>query len=396
MSKHKQIKTIAVALRLSFSSHREILHAISTYAKAQHWSLRLLQIPNDFTVESIRQLVAKKIDGLIASDLTDIRMFRALSKGGVPAISIGKTPLNPASGHLSSVSNDERAIGRMGAEYLCSLGKFRSFGFLSAGETNESSRERQRGFEEALGEQGYACSQLETQDARDGSERDLSSIGNWLLNLDKPAAIMAIYDIRATHLMAAAKRQRIKIPESVSVIAVDNDELLCDLTDPPLTSIAPDFSRIGLLAGKEMSRLLRMKTAQQLLVPPKRIIERESTKHIPPAAHIVNKAIDFIRRNALSGISANDVVTHLGISHRLADLRFRDSTGSSILATIIATRIDAIKQRLKSSNATIKAISAACGFQSENHAKKVFRQKVGMSMSEFRRRNQTSNTTGRG
>lgn len=396
MSKKKQIKTIVIALRLSFSSHREILHAISTYAKVQHWSLRLLQIPNDFTLESIRQLVDEKIDGLITSDLTDNQMFRILSKSDIPIVSIGKTPFNPASGRLSSISNDERAIGHLGAEYLCSLGKFRSFGFLSADETNESSRERQHGFEEVLVEQGHTCSHHGAQDAHDGSERDLTSIGNWLLNLNKPAAIMAVYDIRATHLMEAAKRQRIRIPKSVSVIAVDNDELLCDFTDPPLTSIAPDFSRIGLLAGKEMTRLLRKKAAQQLLVPPKRIIERESTKHIPPAAHIVNEAMDFIRRNALNGISADDVVAHLGISHRLADLRFRESTGSSLLATIIATRIDAVKRRLTFSHATIKAISAACGFQSENHAKKVFRQKVGMSMSEFRRHAQNSIPKGQG
>ena len=169
---------------------------------------------------------------------------------------------------------------------------------------------------------------------------------------------------------------------------MDNDELLCDTAEPTLTSIAPDHIRLGELAAEALKNLMNGAHRHHALTirsSVKTIVERQSAKPVTPATRLVEQAMAFIRRNALKGISAVDVVNHLGVSRRLADARFRQFTGQSILATILKVRLDEVKCRLRDTDTPIAKITAACGFKGENYAKKLFRSRFGMSMSEWRR-----------
>ena len=122
------------------------------------------------------------------------------------------------------------------------------------------------------------------------------------------------------------------------------------------------------------------------------IVERQSAKPVTPATRLVEQATAFIRRNALKGIGAMDVVNHLGVSRRLADVRFRQFTGQSILAAILKVRLDEVKRRLRDTNTPIAKIAAACGFRGENYAKKLFKSRFGVSMSVWRAQHSTRQT----
>ena len=167
-------------------------------------------------------------------------------------------------------------------------------------------------------------------------------------------------------------------------------QLLCDTAEPTLTSIAPDHIRLGELAAEALNGMMREPSRHRtrtIRSNVKTIVERQSAKPVTPATQLVERAMSFIRRNAIKGISTMDVVNHLGVSRRLADVRFRQFTGQTILSTILKIRLDEVKRRLRDTETPIAKITAACGFRGENYAKKLFKSRFGVSMSAWRSQN---------
>ena len=380
-----KIHRIWVYLNLSYASGRDILYGISRYARANaHWNIRLLPFSGKTSQQPFP--LPDEADGIIASE--PLAADAATSR--IPLVVIGTREkwLGRRMRSLAFVRNDDVAIGRSGADFLKSLGKFHSFGFVPTNTPYYCSILRSEGFRVELkkGSAGeireYAAKGME-----DGSPEDIESLGRWLADLPKPTAVMAVHDMRATHVLEAANLMKIKVPEQMAVIGVDNDELLCDFTSPQLTSIYPDHVKEGELAAATLKTLLRkndLRHTQTFRSNAKSIVERESTRNISPATHIAEEAMSFIRRNALKGIGAADVARHLRVSRRLCDLRFKECHGETVLETILRIRFSELKRRLTSSGASIGKITAACGFTCESHAKRMFKKRFGMSMREWR------------
>ena len=182
----------------------------------------------------------------------------------------------------------------------------------------------------------------------------------------------------------------IKIPDSLAVIGVDNDRVYCETSRPMITSITPNHARVGELAARALKKLMqspsKAKNPIEIMSPSNhKIIERQSTKPISPMAQLVNHAESFIRQNATKGISAADVAADLGVSRRLADLRFRQAAGKSILEAILDCRFDEMKRLLRVTDIPVGKIIASCGFSTISNAKSLFKKRYGMSMSEYRR-----------
>ena len=117
---------------------------------------------------------------------------------------------------------------------------------------------------------------------------------------------------------------------------------------------------------------------------PKELVERESATATAPAAHLLARANRFIAQNATRGISARDVATHLGVSRRLADLRFQQFSGETINETIIRCRLDAVKKLLATTNRPIKLVSTACGYADLAYLKTLFKRRFGLTMRAYR------------
>ena len=199
---------------------------------------------------------------------------------------------------------------------------------------------------------------------------------------------MAAFDERAIEILSVCNEAKIQVPRQVAVIGVDNDELLCDFSDPPLSSVLPDHVREGALAAAELNRMLRARKptpATTVLCREKRIIRRESTAPVAPITHLVDEALRYIHRNATIALRVDDVVRHLGVSRRLADLRFKESGELSLARAISDVRLDEVAKRLKESDAPIGKIASACSFENLQHLANAFRRRFGMSMSDYRR-----------
>lgn len=379
-----KIHKVWVQLRMSYASGRDILYGISSYARANaHWNIKLL--PFQDGGEENRFPSPDEADGIITSET----LSGKAAASGIPLVVIGARErwLGRRMKSLAFVRNDDKAIGSFGAGFLRSLGKFQSFAFVPTNEPYYCSILRSEGFFAELSARKADDVRQYSSKAKDGSAEDIAELGDWLAGLPKPAAVMAVHDLRATHVIEAANQRKIKMPEQLAVIGVDNDELLCDFTTPQLTSISPDHVKEGALAAATLQSIMRAKSwthARTFRSTAKSLVERESTKHISPSIHIAKAAMSFIRQNALKGISASDVSSSLRASRRLCDLRFRECYGETMLEAILRIRFAELKRRLVSSKAPIGKITAACGFACESHAKRLFRKRFGMSMREWR------------
>ena len=198
--------------------------------------------------------------------------------------------------------------------------------------------------------------------------------------------MLAANDDRAFDAIKTLSGKRIRIPKDIALLGVDNDTLICENTQPRLSSVQPDFGKEGYLAAEILDTMINGGTppSRTVLVGVTRIIQRESTAEQSHAGLLVQKALAYINRHALERIGVSDVVQHIGCSRRLADLRFRELQGSSIMQTIIEKRLDEVRRRLADTKEKIDVIASACGFDNSNYLKNLFKKRFGMTMREWR------------
>src|SRR3954447_13908646 len=155
-------------------------------------------------------------------------------------------------------------------------------------------------------------------------------IGQWLLTLPRPVGVMGAYDIRARHVLDACRRVGLPVPDQVAVVGVDNDEFLCSLTDPPLSSVAPDTRRTGYEAAALLDRLMsgrERRRGQAIFVEPLGVVTRRSTDVLAVGDGDISAAVQFIREHACEGIAVKDVLAEVPLSRRVLEDRFRKLLG---------------------------------------------------------------------
>lgn len=288
---------------------------------------------------------------------------------------------NPdAHANVAFVQNDNATIARFAARHFLSLGNFRSYGFIPTEIQHIWSDQRATAF----------CDELEKAQKQTfvfSPVGKTAALKDWLTNLPKPTAVLAACDNVAVNVVETCKRAGLAVPEQVSVLGIDNDELLCEFDTPTLSSIAPHHQKTGKLAAQALAQMFRGWPAnrpKRLVCNQQDIVERESTAALAPATHLIATAIDFIRKNATKPLRVDDVVKHVGVSRSLLDLRFREFQGETVNETILRHRLKAVKQRLLSSQMSVKKVAKACGFDDISHLQAVFKKRLGLPMGKWR------------
>ena len=386
----KRIRRVAIVLRMSGAAGRDILSGVFYFTRMHpNWHTRLFQMPSEFTPDAILAETEAGLDGIIASEPGCDATARLLAKAKIPIAFIGDPGpiLSKRKSGITYIRNDDEYIGHLGARYLDSLGNFRAYAFLATSSDQYWSRLRFTGFAEEMHARGREVSCFRSSHPA-GSSADLAALKKWLLELPKPAAILSSWDTRATQAIQMCEEAKIRIPRQLAILGIDNDELLDESTTPPLTSIQPDHEKLGFVAARELERLLNGRPAKSdvaFLAKPLRIVERESAVATAPAAHLVSRAAEYIRRNATKGIRPDDVARFLGVSRRLADLRFSQFGGESINEAITRTKLEAVKKMLSTTARSIRNISQECGYQDVAYLKTLFKRRFGQTMSSWRR-----------
>lgn len=386
----KSIKKVAVCLRLSGAASRDLLSGIMNYAREYcHWQLSILDSSAMDAKSVLNAIKSERYDGLITLETDNSEAIDAMNRSSKPLVIFGwPEPLNTRpGGNIAFIKLADREVGALAAKELMSLGRFNSFAYLRLSPSTPWSILRERGYRNHLDTSGIIVRTFRASAFSDDQIAN-EKLVRWLKELPKPAALFTAFDELAVKAINLCHENKIDIPDKIAVLGVDNDTLLCDFTTPPLSSIQPDHIKAGAMAAQSLERIFRHKrnNALELSCRGLTIIRRESTKILSPATHLVNEAQRFIQRHAAHAIDVRDVVQHLHVSRRLADLRFRELTGTTILQAIHAARLGRVASLLKSSNRRIQDIAATCSFPNLQHLANAFRKHYGCTMSQYRNR----------
>lgn len=294
-----------------------------------------------------------------------------------------------AAGERNVVCLDDIAAGAMAAEHLME-GRPACFTFVGLAQSPHSVN-RAQGFNAALVQRGQAA-RIAAPFDHPGIIQNLRhwpAMTAWVNKLPRPAAILAADDTIAHDLAAACLRAQIAVPEHVTILGVNNDDLLCESAWPPLSSIDAGFPRIGYAAGYLMDRLLARERLRQderhIRLPPLRVVRRRSTDALAVTDPTVGDALRFIREHACDPCSVDDVLDHLAISRRSLELKFSQTLGHTPHDQILNVQMEAARSLLLQPGMTLPMIAERCGFSDQSAFGRAFRRAMGRSPSSYRR-----------
>ncbi len=377
-------RQVALLMRVNKDYDRQIIAGISQYAGENHWSVYLEDEPH----ERIPRQSQWFGDGIIA-DLDDPHMARVVSRAGVPAVGIGGYS-DPASlpFEIPYVATDDLANGRLGAEHLMSCG-LQHFAFCGIPATayNAWARTREASFVDALREAGHNCSVYRGRHRSASNWESLQKgLLAWLDEQPVPLGIMTCDDPRARHVVEACRRSGRRIPEDVAVLGVDNDLLMCELCNPPLSSVQHGTQEIGHRAAELLDRMMsgRTRVPKWSVIPPKGVVERRSTDVMNSPHPKVTEALRFIRENAADPISVSQVARHVDVSRSTLDREFRRCLGHTTHEEIQRVRLDIARRLLTTTDYPLRIIARQAGYRNEQYFSFVFRNALDVTPGQYR------------
>jgi len=287
---------------------------------------------------------------------------------------------------------DAVAAGRLGAEHFLERG-FKHFGFCGFSDLYWSV-ERRTGFSARLAEAGFEAHLYERPEAvlpHSWSEEQASLV-KWLKSLPKPVGILACSDYRGQHVIEGCRVAGLPVPEQVAVVGVCNDEIMCNLCDPPLSSIVLTVEKAGYEAARVLDQMMAGQTVPAntiVKVEPTHVITRQSTDVLAIDDRDVAEAVRFIREHCRDPIQVADVVAATSVSRRALEQRFRKTMGHSINREIRRVRVGWVARILVETNRTVAQIAMDLGYPGIDHIARYFRAEKGISPVAYRRRHQS-------
>ena len=320
-------------------------------------------------------------------------LVQACAELRIPLVDLDDTPTFWG---VPKIRPDNRAIGHLAAEHLLERGH-RHFAYV--GFSSESySNERGDGFAESLALVGHACTRLEIPYPGDNrpvwDPPQIEQLTTWLRGLPKPVGILACMDLRAQQVLSAASEAGFLVPEEVAILGVNNDLNRCELSFPPLSSVAPNSFQSGYRAAEILAQALAGGggTAAIERVEPTGVVTRRSTDVLAIADRVVASALGFIRERACQNISVDDVVRHSHTSRSQLERKFRHFLGRTPQAEIRRIQVATIRTLLQETDFPLKKIAALSGFEHVEYMCVLFKRVTDQSPGAYRRLQATGNS----
>jgi LacI family transcriptional regulator len=326
------------------------------------------------TIPAWKGLIASGIDATIVHASSE-ELAAAVSAWGGPAVNVSNACHNTA--NLPRCGVDDRAIGRMGAEFLLARAPA-SFAYIGR-TSNRYGLERLAGFRERIGEAGRTCLDRAWQD-------DPRELSEWMADLPAPAAILVGGDETGLLLLAACHEAGLAVPDRVIVLSGTGDPMTCMLARPTLSGVTFDAERIGEEAAGLVLRLAAGEPAPDapILIQPTHIEERASTALEALPDPVVAATLRWLRDHASEPIGVDHVAAAVGVGRRSLERRFSALIGRSIYQHLLAIRLDLAKSMLRSSDAPLDEVAARTGFAGARHLCEVFRLREGRTPASYR------------
>ena len=385
-------RTLQVALLVSTDNDydRKIISGVSRYAQETGtWTI----FCEDEHLHKMPSLSQWQGDGVIVQ-LENPAVHHSIASLKIPVVGVASlAELSPMLDKIVCVSTNNRSMGERGAKHLLECG-FENFGYCGVPATplNGWSKERARAFSDFVKRAGCRCS-MYTGRHRTARQWDAlqSHLAAWLQSLKLPVGVMACDDPRARHVLEACRRLGLRVPEDVAVLGADNDRLMCELCNPPLSSIETGIRTVGYEAALALDRLMAGKRPKcmRTLVPPGKLVARRSTDILTVPHEQVAAALRFIRDHATEPIQVLDVSKHVGISRSALDSHFRQVVGRTTHDEIERVRLNIAKSLLENTDWPLRIIAAKSGYRNEQYMCKVLRRALGRTPGQHRQVSRT-------
>ena len=381
------IPKVALLVETSRGFGRDLLRGIVRYSRL-HGPWAFYIIPGDLE-QKLPRMEQWGGTGIIARVET-ASVAKSITESGLPTIALDLTdrqmlPSNPLF-RCSTVSPDPHLAAMMAAEHLLERG-FRHYAFVGI-EGRVWSDRRKESFIKLITAAGFRPHVYKPPRLRRDRvwEREQAILADWLDALPKPVALMACNDDRGREVLEACRLAKILVPEQISVIGVDNDELLCELAFPPLSSVALNAEQGGYRAAKLLDQMMRgrIKKPRHLLVEPLHVVARRSTNMVALDDINVANALRFILEQSTHPLSVNDVVRHIRTSRRWLEIRFQKAIGHTIHEEIQRVRLERVKGLLLESDMSTAEIAFTTGFGTPSYMCQAFKRQTGVTPAKYR------------
>lgn len=377
-----------ILLLTDFSSgySRNLLKGIVRYSKeVGNWSFQRMPLyyrmlyGENGVVEWAKKWQA---DAIIAQ-LSDVNI-ELLNDLNIPIIVQNYRDRNKA---VSNLTGDYFNTGVMAAKFFLNRGyrNFAFYGFKGA----IWSRERADGYSHEIEKQGYKLAILEN-DNKDREEWSYNHtvLGNWLQSLPKPVALFACDDHFALQISETCNVYNINVPDDIAILGVDNDDLLCNISDPPLSSIVLDVENGGYNAGKLLHQLITKEITEpfNIVVNPLIIERRKSTEKYAVSDKNIRTILNYIEKNYANHLSVEELVKQVPLSRRVLEKKFKEETGESLYQYIQNYRIDQFTSLLITTDYSLFEAALQSGFENYKNVSRIFRKYKSLSPAEYRKR----------
>jgi len=387
----KSRSRIALLVEASRAYGRELLQGVALFARTQvNWSLLHQEMMLDSAIPD--WLDNTRVDGVIAR--VDVHSIEPLKQLNVPIVDVRCNRRFPG---VPQVETNNRQVAELAFKHLWHRG-FRRFAFCGYRFASYSDA-RLHYFRDLVQQVGCPLSSYESEGRPDSNLTsleqagvvDVEPLGKWLATLQRPTGLFVCNDIRGQQVLNACQETGLAVPDDIGVIGVDDDEAICALCDPTLSSVHPDAQRVGYRAADVLHQMLSgiRPQAEVEYVDPQSVTERLSTRVVAIDDAELAKVCRFIRQYACDGINVGDVVQATSLSRRQLERRFREVLGRTPHEQITAMQLDRVKQLLRETSMTLEEIAAKAGYRHKERLCAVFKRETSCTPGEYRSASQT-------
>ncbi len=379
-------KRVALLIETSNAYSRKLLHGIWKWCRENDtWVIHLSE--QGRANQPPPWLATWKGHGIIARIETSA-IEKAVRATGLPVVNVSAAGL---AGDVPTIVSDSSALMRMAIEHLTERG-FKNLAFCGDARLPWSNK-HQGNFKRLATSLGFEAHLFPSHPDDFGNwNLEWRKLVGWVKALPKPAGVVACYDIRGQNVLDACREAGIEVPGDIAVIGQHNDELLCELCLPPLSSVMPDAVTAGWQAAAMLDRLMRGQSPREQLVEiqPIGVATRQSTDVLALEDIRLARAVRFIRENACRPVGVPDVMRVAGISRTLLERHFKKQLGRSPYNEIMRVRMQRAVELLATSELSVAQIAEMTGFQSQAHFSTTVTQQTGKSPRAHRTRNRQS------
>ena len=374
---------VALLIETSLAYGRGLLRGVARYIHERGpWSVFFC--PQGLDATPPAWLGKWRGQGILAR-IDNRRMARAVLRTGLPVVDVRNAIPNL---DLPGIGPDNRTVARLVFEQLHDTG-LRQFAFCAAprGE-NRFLDARADAFAQIVSDAGYQCEVYKPAVGHHhGWEQRQNHLARWVKRLPKPVGVMACDDERGLYMLDACLRAGVEVPDQLAVIGVNNDEHLCGLANPALSSVDVGADRIGYEAARLLDRLMNGEQVPKTIVElsPRGLVVRQSSDLVAISDRHVAAALRLIRQRAAENLAVSDLAEALDVSRSTLERRFFALLGRTPKQEIIRVRLALAKDLLIQTDLPLATIAARTGLRSPGYFSEVFREKIGCTPGAFRR-----------